>query len=80
MYETGLELAALLENDKINGIPLLILANKQDLITAMKADEITDELELHSIRNRDWQIQSCSALNGDGIEDGLHWLSQAILN
>ena len=78
MFETGLELAALLENDKINGIPLLIFANKQDLVTAMNADEITDELELHSIRNRDWQIQNCSALDGSGIEDGLHWLSQAI--
>ena len=78
MFETGLELAALLGNDKLNGVPLLIYANKQDIVTAMNADEITIELELHSIRNRDWQIQNCSALDGTGIEEGLHWLTQTI--
>lgn len=78
MYETGLELAALLQNEKLAGIPVLILANKQDLATAMPADEITIELELHSIRNRDWHIQNCSALNGSGIDDGLHWMVQSI--
>jgi ADP-ribosylation factor-like protein 3 len=40
MFETGLELHAVLEHQKIAGIPLLILANKQDLVTAMNADEV----------------------------------------
>lgn len=40
MYETGLELATLLQNDSISGVPLLIFANKQDLSTALPADEV----------------------------------------
>lgn len=78
MYETGLELAALLQDDKVPGVPLLIFANKQDLKTAMNADEITLELELHSIRNRNWQIQNCSALDGMGLQEGFQWLAQSI--
>ena len=32
--ETGLELADLLEEDKLSGVPVIVLANKQDLVTA----------------------------------------------
>jgi len=78
MYETGLELAALLQDEKLSGVPVLIFANKQDLITAMKSAEITIELELHSIRNRNWHIQDCSALEGTGLSEGMRWLNQSI--
>ncbi|KAH0793573.1 ADP-ribosylation factor-like protein 2 [Histomonas meleagridis] len=40
MFETGLELVALLKEPKLEGKPLLILANKQDLATAMIASEV----------------------------------------
>jgi len=36
--------------------------------------QIADEVELHSIRDRQWQIQACSAKDGEGLEDGLSWL------
>ncbi|KAL3319514.1 ADP-ribosylation factor protein 3 [Cichlidogyrus casuarinus] len=66
--ETGEELDQLLEEQKLAGVPLLIFANKQDLITAAKADEISRKLGLVKIRDRPWQIQACSAVNGDGIQ------------
>ena len=80
MYETGLELRTVLEDAKLAGVPLLICANKQDLVTAMRADEITIELELHGIRNRNWHIQRCSALNGTGVEIGMKWMTQNFLD
>lgn len=76
MTETGFELAELLQEEKLAGVPILILANKQDLATAKDPDEIALELELHNIRNRNWQIQGCSAVTGAGLEDGLAWLRE----
>jgi ADP-ribosylation factor-like protein 3 len=78
MEETGTELAALLQEEKLAGVPLLILANKQDLATALQPDQITVDLGLHEIRNRNWQIQGCSAITKAGLEDALQWLKKAV--
>ncbi|VDK43166.1 unnamed protein product [Anisakis simplex] len=74
--ETGLELLELLEEEKLKSVPLLIYANKQDLVTAAKASEIAEGLQLLSIRDRSWQIQACSAVTGEGIRDGMDWISK----
>jgi len=58
---------------------LLVFANKQDLPNAMSAAEMTDRLGLHQMRQRQWYIQACCATTGDGLYDGLDWLS-AILS
>ncbi|KAH0794229.1 ADP-ribosylation factor-like protein 3 [Histomonas meleagridis] len=78
LEETSLELATLLKDEKLANIPVLIFANKQDLATALPADEITISLELHKIRDHPWQIQGCSAITGEGLSDGLKWLVQSI--
>lgn len=41
MGETGVELGQLLEEEKLDGIPLLIFANKQDLLNALPAAEVS---------------------------------------
>ncbi|GLD60149.1 ADP-ribosylation factor-like protein 3 [Lates japonicus] len=66
--ETGQELAELLDEEKLSGVPVLIFANKQDLLTAAPASEIAEGLNLHTIRDRMWQIQSCRS---EGHELGL---------
>lgn len=62
------ELAELLDEEKLSGVPVLIFANKQDLLTAAPASEIAEGLNLRTIRDRMWQIQSCSALTGEGVQ------------
>lgn len=62
------ELTELLEEEKLSCVPVLIFANKQDLLTAAPASEIAEGLNLHTIRDRVWQIQSCSALTGEGVQ------------
>merc|ERR1711865_79452 len=57
LEETSEELHKLLEEDKLAGVPLLVLANKQDLLNAVPADEVAEGLGLFSIRDRPWQIQ-----------------------
>lgn len=55
-------------DEKLVGIPLLVYANKQDLMHAAPASEIAQGLGLHHIKDRAWQIQACSATNGEGIK------------
>lgn len=76
--ETGLEQADLLEEDKLSGVPVIVLANKQDLVTALSPDEVADGLNLYSIRDRPWQIQACSAKTGEGLQDGMEWLVKQV--
>ena len=42
--EAAEELASLLEEDKLAGVPTLIFANKQDLLSAKSATEVRREL------------------------------------
>lgn len=44
----------------------------------MNAAEITDKLGLHSLRNRNWYIQATCATSGDGLYEGLDWLSNQL--
>uniref|UniRef100_A0A3Q2WGL7 ADP-ribosylation factor-like protein 3 n=1 Tax=Haplochromis burtoni TaxID=8153 RepID=A0A3Q2WGL7_HAPBU len=70
--ETSLELAELLEEETLATVPLLIFANKQDLMTAAPASELAESLRLHTIRDRMWQVQACSALTAEGIQTSTH--------
>jgi ADP-ribosylation factor protein 1 len=72
------ELNMLLNEDKLRDAALLVFANKQDLRTAMNAGEVTDKLGLHNIRNRSWYIQATCATSGDGLYEGLDWLSNEL--
>lgn len=63
-----------LEDDDQNAA-MLVLANKQDLPRAMSISEMTDKLQLNSIRDRPWYIQGCSATTGDGVFEGLDWIA-----
>nr|GLL49955.1 ADP-ribosylation factor 2 [Ipomoea trifida] len=66
--------------DELRDAVLLVFANKQDLPNAMNAAEITDKLGLHSLRQRHWYIQSTCATSGEGLYEGLDWLSNNIAN
>ena len=78
LEETGCELNALLEEEKLSGVPLLLFANKQDLLNALPAKEIAEGLNLHLIRDRQWQIQACSAKSGEGLQEGMEWLVKRV--
>jgi len=76
LEETGSELNDLLTQDKLSGVPVLIFSNKQDLLNSMPADEIAEKLSLTNIRDRQWQIQACSAKTGEGLQEGMEWTLQ----
>ncbi|KAK1570705.1 hypothetical protein Q3G72_006008 [Acer saccharum] len=74
------ELHRMLNEDELRDAVLLVFANKQDLPNAMNAAEIADKLGLHSLRQRHWYIQSTCATSGEGLYEGLDWLSNNIAN
>ena len=71
----------MLNEDELRDAILLVFANKQDLPNAMSAAEMTDKLGLHSLRPsyRQWYIQACCATTGDGLYEGLDWLSATLM-
>jgi small GTP-binding protein len=77
MEATKDEMMRTLKEDELNYIPLLVYCNKQDLPNAMSSLKVAEALELNKF-TRSWFIQGCSATSGDGLYDGLDWLSTAI--
>eukprot|EP00746_Dinoflagellata_sp_MGD_P022265 gnl/MRDRNA2_/MRDRNA2_152072_c0_seq1.p1 gnl/MRDRNA2_/MRDRNA2_152072_c0~~gnl/MRDRNA2_/MRDRNA2_152072_c0_seq1.p1 ORF type:complete len:183 (-),score=43.41 gnl/MRDRNA2_/MRDRNA2_152072_c0_seq1:3-551(-) len=78
LQESGSELNELLQEDKLAGIPLLVFANKQDLVQALPADQISDDLKLSEIKDRTWTIQACSAKAGEGLQEGMEWVVKCL--
>jgi len=78
LAESGSELQMLLDEDDLTGIPLLIFANKQDLLQALPADEISETLTLQNITKRQWSIVACSAKSKEGLQEGMEWLVSQI--
>ncbi|KAJ3435415.1 adp-ribosylation factor [Anaeramoeba flamelloides] len=72
------ELHKIISDPEMKEILILIFANKQDLPNVMTPAEITERLELHKLRDRNWFVQPTCAINGDGLYEGLTWLSTNI--
>ena len=67
-------LHTMLSSEELGDAVLLVYANKQDLPGAMTTPEVVDKLELVSLK-RKWYIQASNACRGDGLYEGLDWLS-----
>ncbi|KAN0038787.1 hypothetical protein ACTA71_000977 [Dictyostelium dimigraforme] len=78
IQEANDELNKMLNEDELRDAVLLVFCNKQDLPNAMSVAEVTDKLSLHSLRARKWYIQSTCATSGDGLYEGLDWLSNTL--
>ena len=66
VQEANEELQKMLREDKLRDATLLVFAKKQDLPNAM------------SVGSRKWYIQATCATTGDGLYEGLDWLSTAL--
>lgn len=73
--EASEELNKMLSEDELRDAILLVFANKQDLPNSLQVAELTEKLGLNKIQNRKWFIQSTCATSGDGLYEGLDWLS-----
>jgi len=76
--EAERELHNMLNEDELRDAVVLVFANKQDLPNAMSAAELTEKLRLNSLHNRSWYIQATCATQGNGLYEGLDWLSNEL--
>merc|ERR1712190_80008 len=72
------ELTKMLNEEEMRDAALLVLANKQDLPYAMSTSEVAEKLGLNDLRRREWFVQSACATTGDGLFEGLDWLSRTL--
>lgn len=73
--EARQELHRIINDREMRDAIILIFANKQDLPDAMKPHEIQEKLGLTRIRDRNWYVQPSCATSGDGLYEGLTWLT-----
>ncbi len=73
------ELDKMLQEDELRDAVVLVFANKQDLPNALKVKEVTKALGLEKLRDgRAWFVQGTCACSGDGLYEGLDWLSSVL--
>ena len=77
--ESKAQFHKILKNSTLKNATILIYANKQDLQGAKSINDIIRDYELDKIKNHSWQIQPCSALRGEGLIEGLKWLSEQLV-
>jgi len=63
---------------ELEGVPILICANKQDLPNAMTAAEVMEALQLSSLKGHAWHVQPTSTKTGDGLREGMAWLLKEV--
>lgn len=62
----------------MRGAAVLVFANKQDGPGALTPAEVCEALGLPELRGRRWHVQSAVATRGEGLYEGLDWLSQQV--
>ncbi|KAM4627551.1 ADP-ribosylation factor-like protein 14 [Polymixia lowei] len=71
LEETRKELHQVLRFQSLKRVPLVVLANKQDLPGALNPAELSLRLDLRKVcGGRAWFVQPCSAMTGMGLEEG----------
>lgn len=69
----------MLNEDELREAALLVFANKQDQPGAKGAGDISEALRLGELRDRNWSIVACSAVDGKGINEGMDWLVVSLI-
>lgn len=59
---------------------LVVLANKQDMAGSMTVAEVHQALGLEALKNRTFQIFKTSATKGEGLDQAMDWLANALQN
>jgi ADP-ribosylation factor related protein 1 len=64
-------------NDSAEGVPVVMLANKQDAEGAMPVEEIKEVFNRIALQlgARDSRVLPISALRGEGVKEAVEWLA-----
>lgn len=76
LEESKKEFELILKNEFIKSVPVVVLANKQDLPGALNAEEITRRFNMKKYcSDRNWYVQPCCAVTGEGLSEALQRLT-----
>jgi len=59
-------------------VPILFFANKMDVRDAVTSVKCSAILELSRVENKPWHICASNAVTGEGLEEGITWLTDQI--
>jgi len=76
--EAAEEMKRVLDDDLMRDVAILVYANKQDLPNALTPAQIAKGLKLDTERKRLWHVQGSNAVKGDGLFEGMSWLTDAL--
>ena len=76
LIEAREEMWSVLNDSEMDGKPILIFANKQDMTNAVTDVYITEKFGMLNCKSHSWKVQPCCATNGEGLYEGLEWLSK----
>lgn len=76
--EARQELFSVLESPEMEGVPVVVIGNKQDLPRALKSHELAQQLSLLQHKANPWHVQEAYAKNGEGIYEAMHKLSDMV--
>ncbi|KAL8583323.1 hypothetical protein ACOMHN_057609 [Nucella lapillus] len=76
--ESREELLSILNNLEMSGVPVVVLANKQDLPGAASISEVGEKLKLMDQRDRKWHIQGTCATTGEGVYEGMQEMARLV--
>ncbi|XP_013073403.2 uncharacterized protein LOC106060155 [Biomphalaria glabrata] len=72
------ELFNVIKADEMRGVPVVVVANKQDLPGAASTAEVADRLGLTEMNDRKWFVQGACAVNGEGIYEAMHEMANLV--
>lgn len=61
----------------MRNVPVVIIANKQDLPNSLSCSQLIDKLNLRAVKNK-WFIQAACAINGDGVYESMQKMSEYV--
>lgn len=68
------QIDAFMHNESLMNIPIIIVANKQDLPEAMKEDELISRIRLQEVENREIVLFSTSAKKKINVDSIMKWM------
>ena len=77
--DAGEELKKMLAEEELKDCVVLVMANKQDLNGALSPNDVTDKMGMEQLEGRSWFVQGTSAVTGQGLKEGLDWLTGVLL-
>ncbi|GFR88383.1 ADP-ribosylation factor-like [Elysia marginata] len=78
MEEAREELCGIIESPEMAKVPVVVVANKQDLPEALHTSEIADRLGLRGIKDRKWFVQGACAVSGKGVCEAMMELARLV--